>query len=302
MTQLNYHHLQYFFTIAREGSIVKAAERLHLSPQTLSGQLKTFEDYLGIQLFDRRGKRLLLNETGKTVYSYAEDIFSLGRELQQAINSGDSHHRFIFTVGIVDVIPKIMAFDLLSPTLNMKEKIQLISKEGSLEALLAELALNKIDLIISDRPLPPGSAVKAYSHALGESGLTFYAEKSLAQSLGADFPRNLDRQPMLLPGENSSQKVNLLSWLDANGINPTIVAEFDDSAQMKYFGQFGYGVFCTPTTIEPHVLQQYEVSVVGRTQEAKESFYAISPERKLEHPAVKQVIDVAKALFAKNTH
>jgi LysR family transcriptional activator of nhaA len=163
--------------------------------------------------------------------------------------------------------------------------------------LLVELALNKIDLIISDRPLPPGSAVKAYNHVLGESGLTFYAEKSVAKSLKKNFPKNLDRQPMLLSGDNSSQKINLISWFDAVGINPTIVAEFDDSALMKYFGKFGYGVFCTPTTIEPHVLQQYQVDVIGRTQDVKECFYAISPERKLKHPAVKQLIDRAKKIF-----
>ncbi len=297
MTQLNYHHLNYFFTIAREGSIVKAAEILHLSPQTLSGQLKTFEDYLGMQLFDRKGKRLLLNEMGRTVYSYAEDIFSLGLELQQALVSQDTSQRFVFTVGVVDVIPKILAFDLLSPAFVQEDNIRLISREGDFESLLADLAINKIDLIISDRPLPPGSAVRAYNHVLGESGLTFYAEKSRAKSLRSNFPQSVDGEPILLPCDKSSLKVTLSSWFEQLGINPTVVAEFDDSALMKFFGQSGYGVFCTPTTIEQHVLKQYKVDVIGRTEDVQERFYAISPERKLKHPSVKKVMDAASLMF-----
>jgi LysR family transcriptional activator of nhaA len=179
----------------------------------------------------------------------------------------------------------------------MDENIRLICKEGDFDSLLADLAINKIDLIISDRPLPPGSAVRAYNHSLGECGLTFYAEKSAAKTFESGFPQNLDTKPMLLPGDKSSLKISLTSWFEELNISPVVVAEFDDSALMKFFGQFGYGVFCTPSTIEEHVLKQYKVAVIGRTDDVKERFYAISPERKLKHPAVKKVIDVAIPLF-----
>ncbi|WP_101760058.1 transcriptional activator NhaR [Oceanicoccus sp. KOV_DT_Chl] len=297
MAQMNFHHLHYFFTIAREGSIVKAAEKLHLTPQTLSSQIKTFESYLGVELFDRKGRGLLLNDKGRMVYGYAEDIFSLGYELQQTLQSKNISQQFIFTVGIVDVIPKILAYDLLIPILESQESIRLISREGDFESLLGELAVGKMDLIISDRGLQPGSAVKAYNHILGKSGLTFYAGRSEAKQLKAGFPASMHEKPFLYPGEGSSQKINLSSWFDRLNIQPRIVAEFDDTALMKFFGQSGCGVFCTPSSIEAHVLRQYKVDVIGRTEEIHEQFYAISPERKLKHPGVKKVIDAASQLF-----
>lgn len=299
MSQLNYHHLQYFFTIAREGSIVKASQKLHLTPQTLSGQLKTFESYLGVELFDRSGRRLQLNEMGRLVYGYAEDIFSLGTELQQTLRSQVVSQQFIFTVGIVDVIPKILAYDLLLPVFGGEDNIRLVSREGDFESLLADLAVGRMDLIISDRPLPPGSAVKAYNRMLGESGLTFFSTKTEARQLKAKFPESLDGQPFLLPGDGSSLKINLTSWFDMLNICPLVVADFDDSALMKFFGQSGTGAFCVPSTIEDHVLRQYKVSVIGRTGDIQERFYAISPERKIRHPGVKKVIDGAPKLFGK---
>lgn len=296
-TQLNYKHLRYFFTIAREGSIVKAAELLHVSPQTISGQLTAFEEYLGSSLFDRVGKRLVLNEAGKLAYSYAEDIFSLGDELQQSLHAQDTSQQFVFSVGVVDVIPKIMASSILEHAFDLDGPIKLICREGEFDSLLAEMALNRIDLILSDRPLTPGTPVKAYSHVLGESGLSFYARKKMARALRNGFPESLDQQRFLICGDKSNQKINLQSWFEQENIRPNIVAEFDDSALMKYFGQSGQGVFSTPSIIENHVTNQYDVAVIGQTQAIKERFYAISPERKVKHPGVKLLVEAAQALF-----
>ncbi|MCG8672632.1 MAG: transcriptional activator NhaR [Pseudomonadales bacterium] len=297
MSQLNYHHLYYFYVIAREGSIVNASKKLHLTPQTVSGQLSAFEDYLGTQLFDRKGKRLLLNATGKLTFSYAEDIFALGNELQHALHSSEVGQQVIFTVGVTDVIPKVFTFDLLKTCFEIDESIRLVCREGDLDSLLADLAISRVDIVISDRQLTPGSPIKAYSHLLGETGLTFYADKRSSRKLSKNFPQSLDQESFLICGDKSNQKHNLLSWFETLQISPKIVAEFDDSALMKFFGQAGFGVFCTPSTIEQHIIQQYNVSTIGRTEDVGERFYAISPERKLKHPGVKHLVEAAKRMF-----
>lgn len=297
MQQLNYHHLYYFYVIAREGSIVNAARHLHLTPQTVSGQLSAFEDYLGNQLFDRKGKRLMLNEIGKMTYSYADDIFSLGNELQHALSTQQVGQQIIFTVGVTDVIPKVFTFDLLKTCFDMEDPLRLVCREGDLDTLLAELAISKLDLIISDRPLIPGSPIKAYSHSLGATGLTFYAAKRHAKRLASNFPHSLDQEPFLISGDKSTQRTNLMAWFNELQINPHILAEFDDSALMKFFGQSGYGVFCSPSIIEKHVTEHYKVAIIGRTQEVGEQYYAISPERKLKHPGVRHLVDNARHMF-----
>ncbi len=295
--QLNYNHLRYFYTIASEGSIVKAAEVLHVSPQTISGQLTVFEDYLDVRLFDRKGKRLVLSETGKLVYSYAEDIFALGAELQQSINAYDTSQPFVFNVGVTDVIPKMLAVRILENSFKLEGPIKLVCREGDFDTLLSELALNRLDLILSDRPLTPGVPIRAYNHLLGECGLSFYSHASVAKELKKGFPESLHQYPFLICGERSNQKINLQSWFDQQQIHPAIAAEFDDSAMMKYFGQSGYGVFCTASIIEKHVSKQYGVSIVGRTDQVTERFYAISPERKVRHPGVKLLVEEAAKIF-----
>lgn len=295
--QLNYNHLRYFYTVAREGSIVKAASELNVSPQTISGQLTVFEEYLGVVLFDRVGKRLILNAAGKHVYSYAEDIFSLGAELQQTLHEENPGQSFVFTVGVVDVIPKILASRILQTAFGIEQSIKLICREGDFDSLLAALATNKMDLVLSDRPLSPGIPIKAYNHFLGESGLSFYAHRRVANKLSRQFPQSLDKQPFLTSGDKSAQKLTLQSWFATQHISPIIVAEFDDSALMKYFGQAGHGVFCTPTIIEKHVTELYGVSVIGRTTDIHERFYGISPERKVRHPAVKTLVAYAQSVF-----
>lgn len=300
--QLNYKHLRYFFTIAREGSIVKAAESLHVSPQTISGQLTAFENYLGIELFDRVGKRLILNDAGKLALGYAEDIFSLGEELQQSLAGGELNQKFLFSVGIADVIPKILASGLLESALALDGSVKLVCREGEFNMLLGELALNRLDLVIADRPLSPGTPIKAYSHFMGESGMSFYAMKGSAKKLKKDFPYSLNQHPLLMPGDKSNQKNSLISWFEQQNISPNIIAEFDDSALTKYFGQAGHGVFATASLIEEHVVRQYDVEVIGSTDEIKERFYAISPERKVKHPCVRMLVESAAALFDRLNH
>ncbi len=296
--QLNYNHLRYFYTVASEGSIVKASELLHVSPQTISGQLSVFEDYLGVKLFDRTGKQLVMNDMGRRVYSYAEDIFALGAELQHSIKTKDAGQKFVFSVGVTDVIPKILAVDILENSFRLEEPAKLVCREGDFSSLLSDLALNRLELIITDRPLSPGTPVRAYNHFLGECGLSFYASDNTASTLRTDFPQSLHQYPFLICGDKSNQKINLQSWFDREQIYPTIVAEFDDSAMMKYFGQSGYGVFCTPSIIEAHVTEHFGVSMIGRTNRVTERFYAISPERKVKHPGVKILVEAAQAIFA----
>lgn len=298
MQQLNYHHLYYFYVTAREGSIMRAAELLHLTPQTVSGQISTFEDYLDKKLFDRKGKRLILNQQGQYVYSYAEDIFSLGTELLQNLKNKEASHQLHFTIGVTDIIPKVLAFDLFKTCLDYDESLKLICNEGDLESLLADLALNKLDIIFSDQPLPPGGNIKAYNHYVGETGMAFFAKAELAEKLTSDFPKCLHQFPILLPGEKSTQRVELLAWFDRLGIVPDVVAEFEDSALMKLFGQSGYGVFCAPAPIAEHVKEQYQVEIIGMTEEISEDFYLISPERKLKHPAALHLFEYASELIA----
>lgn len=286
MKQLNYNHLYYFYLTAKEGSIADACKLLHVTPQTVSGQLATLEDYLDLRLFERHGKRLVLNDNGKLVYSYAEDIFSLGHELMQSLEPNQLNKKLTLTVGITDVIPKVFTYDFLRPIFEGELDVKLVCREGELDQLLADLALNKLDIILSDCPVPPGRRVKAFSHKITESGLTFYIAKHKKSTISGAFPQNINQQPILIPGEQSSIKMSLISWLNDNDLHPEIVAEFDDSALAKLFGQAGYGIFCTPTIVESHVLETYQVEVIGRTEDIKEVLYLISAERKFTHPAV----------------
>jgi len=293
MTPINYNHLYYFYTVAIEGSITKASSNLHLTPQTISGQITTFETQIGVKLFERQGKKLILSEMGHLIYDYAQEIFQLGGELKKVILSKEPARWTTFTVGVAGVIPKVMAYQLLNPVLLMNESIRLICKEGDQESLLAELAVNRLDLVLTDQPLQMGSRVKAYNHHLTESGFTFFATKSLALNCQNDFPHSLNGQPFLLQGKNTAVKQRLSDWFDKNHISPNIVAEFDDSALMKSFGQEGYGIFTAPTLIEKTIVSRYHVGIIGRTDDFKEHYYVISPERKLKHPAILEIVNAA---------
>lgn len=302
MARLNYHHLQYFYSIAKTGSIARASEVLHITPQTLSAQLSKLEEQLGYQLFERKGKKLVLNDMGKMTYSYADEIFSLGDELVNSIKNQSSGVYYRFTIGVTDVIDKVFSFSLLKEVYAMDDSIKLICKETSLNVLLSELAVNKIDAILTDTPLPYSTSVKAFNHFLGESGYTFFSCKTAARKLRKNFPYSLDGQYLLMAGEGSEQKANLLSWFEQLDINPIVIGEFDDSALAKYFSQAGYGVFCSPTIVEKNTLKQFSVAAIGRTDEITERYYLISPERKVRHPAVQHLIEQGKALLESPIH
>jgi len=301
MTPLNYNHLYYFYAVATDGSISKASKRLHLTPQTISGQITHFESQIGIDLFDRKGKTMELSEMGHMIYSYAEDIFQLGDELKNVLQTQQPVQWKSFHVGITDVIPKILAYQLLKPALSMKDSVRLICNEGDQDGLLADLAINKLDMILTDQPLQPGSHVKAYTHLLAESGLTFFGSKNLASRCIKAFPESLSNQPFLMQGKKSAVKQRLTSWLEKRNIIPNIIAEFDDSALLKSFGQTGYGIFTGPTLIEDHIVSQYKVKIIGRTEELKEYYYAISPERRIKHPAIIEIVkEISEILSQKS--
>lgn len=299
MAKLNYHHLQYFHAIATKGSIARASEAMHITPQTLSAQLSLLENQLGYSLFERRGKRLVLNDMGHITLSYANEIFSLGDELLHSLKNHSTNFAFRFSIGVTDVIAKVFSFNFLKAIYTMDDSIKVVCKETNLEVLLGELATNKLDAILSDTPLHADSPLKAFSHLVGKSGMSFFAQKNIANELRAQFPQSLNGKPFFTAGEGSHQHLSVLSWFSEIRIAPKIIGEFDDSVLTKYFGQAGYGVFCAPTIIENHVLDQFNVSLVGRTNDVIERYYLISPERKVKHPAVQHILNEGKKLFDK---
>lgn len=294
---LNYKHLHYFLTVARTGSITRAAEKLHLTPQTLSGQISAFEERLGAKLFERTGRRLELSEAGRQALGYAEEIFQIGTELETLLKHEGGQRARVFRVGIADVVPKATAYQLLSPVLQLPEPLKLVCREDRLEELAAELALHRLDMVLADRPLPANMDVRGFSHPLGDCGIAFLAEKALTQKLKAGFPQCLNATPMLIPGEGSALRVALLRWLERKQLQPLMVGEFDDSALMSAFGQGGAGVFPVPLTTAPDVMRQYRLLEIGRVNDVRERFYIISTERKLSHPAVIAVSEAAKKRF-----
>jgi len=297
MARLNYHHLQYFHAIATHGSIIKASKAMHITPQTLSAQLNLLEEQLGYNLFDRKGKRLILNEMGHITLGYAQEIFSLGDELVHSLKNHSTDFAFRFSIGVTDVIAKVFSFNFLRSIYTMDDSIKLVCKETNLDVLLGELATNKLDAILSDTPLPSNSPLKAYSHIVGKCGFSFYAKETLVEQLSGEFPYSLNNIPFFTAGEGSNQRLSVLSWFEQLDISPTIIGEFDDSILSKYFGQAGYGVFCSPTIIEEHVVEQFNVNVIGRTTDITEHFYLISPERKVKHPAVEHLLKEGQKLF-----
>lgn len=296
---LNYKHLHYFLSVARAGGVVRAAERLHLTPQTLSGQISQFEERLGVALFQRVGRRLELTEAGKLALSYSEEIFQTGAELEDLLKNGAEERFITFRVGIADVVPKFIAYRLLAPVLALPETVRLVCQENRLDSLLADLAIHRLDMVLADRPMPPGTEIKGYSHPLGETGVAFMASPSLAARLTGGFPDCLDGAPLLLPGRDSALHGTLPRWLDRQEKRAHIVGEFDDSALMKAFGEAGAGVFPTPAASVPDVVAHYKVVSLGETNEIRERFFLISAERRLTHPAARAVSEQARAgLFA----
>ncbi len=294
MEWLNYHHLHYFWIVAKEESITRAGERLRLAPSTVSMQLTRLEESLGGKLFRRVGRHLELTEFGHVVFRYADEIFALGMELLDTVKGRTVAGPLRFEVGIVDILPKLMARKILEPALALSEGLRLVCHEGKEKQLLAELSIHALDLVLTDAPVKSGLSVKAYSHLLGECGVTFCAVESLAGTLRQGFPQSLNNVPMLLPTPMSALRGSLDQWFNSLGIRPAIVGEFDDHALLKVFGQAGDGIFTVPSIIEEEVCRQHNVTIIGRSETVRERFYAISVERIIKHPAVVAIRNATK--------
>lgn len=299
---LNYKQLHYFWRVAKVGSIARAAEQLRLAPQTISSQIGTLEESLGTELFHRVGRRLELTAAGQLALSYADDIFQIGRELEETVRNRPGQGDILFRVGVADVVPKSMAYHLLAPALGSADRVRLICREDKLERLFAELAIHKIDLVIADRPLPSQLGVKGYSHTLGRALIAFYAVRKLAVRYRKGFPQSLRGAPMLLPSDGATMRGALTRWFSENQIEPQIVGEFDDSALMKAFGKAGTGIFPAPVILVDEIRSQYDAEIIGRADSVAVRYYAISIERKLIHPAVVAISKSAKSeLFVEDS-
>jgi LysR family transcriptional activator of nhaA len=294
---LNHHHLFHFWTVVREGGVTRASEKLHVSQPTVSGQLRELQEALGEKLLIRSGRTVVLTDVGRTVYRYADEIFALGRELQQAVK-GRVTHPARLAVGVTMVVPKLVVYQILEPALELPEPIQLDCVQERPERLVAELAIYSLDLVLADTPAPPTVKIRAYSHPLGECGVSVFATERLAAAHRRRFPRSLNGAPFLLPSGDSGLRLSLEDWFRKQGVRPRIVGTFEDSALIDVFGRAGAGLFVMPSAIEKEVKRQYDVRLVGRLDTVRQRFYAITVERTVRNPAVIAISERARTLFS----
>jgi LysR family transcriptional activator of nhaA len=300
MEWLNYHHLFYFWKVVRLGSITAACKELRLAPPTVSAQLRTLEDQLGEKLLMRRGRALVPTDVGQMVYGYAQQIFGLGQELMDAVKQRPTGRPIRLVVGVDDVLPKEIAQALIEPALGLKQPVRLLCREGSLEPLLAALALHELDVVLSDTPVTPSLNVRAYNHPLGDCGVIWMGAPTLAKAHRRGFPKSLDGAPMLLPTDDTALRRDLDQWCDTQAIRPIMVAEFEDYGLLRAFGQEGTGVIPVPSVLEKVFRKQYGLQRIGLAEGVVVRFYAVSIERRIRHPAVVAICATARALFAKS--
>jgi LysR family transcriptional regulator, transcriptional activator of nhaA len=293
MEWLNYHHLFYFCTVVREGGVSRASKVLRLAQPTVSGQIKALENAFGEKLFQRQGRSLVLTDIGQVVFRYADEIFSLGRELQDTLKGRPVARPRRLVVGVSDSVEKRVAHRLLAPALELDEPVQLVVQEARPERLVAELAAHGLDLVLSDAPAP--SPVRAYSHLLGECGVGLFARPAVARKLAPGFPRSMEGVPLLTGADGAALQRSLAHWFDTRGIRPRIAGEFQDSALMESFGEAGAGVFPAPEAVESEVRAAYRVERVGTLDGVRERYWALTVERKLKHPAVVAITETARA-------
>lgn len=298
MEFLNYHHLRYFWVVAKEGGLRKAADKLHVSQPTISAQIAALEGVLGEKLFRRGGRSLTLTEAGHRVLISAEEIFSLGQELLQSAKQPATLRPRRFQIGIADSLPKLVSYGIIKPVFNLAQPVQVICREGKADDLLAQLAAYRLDVVLADEPAPSSLPIKVFNHLLGECGMTFCAEPKLAATLKRKFPKSLDDAPVLLPASNAALRQSLEKWFQAGEIRPRLVAEFDDAALMKVAAVDSLGFFALATLMAKEAVTRYGFQVIGRTEECRQQFYAISAERKLTHPAVQAITSQAKTLLS----
>jgi LysR family transcriptional regulator, transcriptional activator of nhaA len=295
MEWLNYHHLLYFWTVVREGGISKAADKLHLSQPTISAQIRQLEASFGERLFQKHGRTLVPTDVGRLVFRYADEIFGIGRELMEALRGRPAGRPLQLTVGVANVVPKLIVYRLLRPAAQDPEAVHLVCREDTTERLLADLAAHALDVVITDAPAPAHVRVRAFSHLLGESDTAFFAPAALAARLRRRFPLSLQDAPVLLPTAHTALRRDLDDWFEKKDVRPRIVGEFDDTALMKVFGQGIPAVFPAPAAIEQDICRFYGVRVVGRTNGVRERYYALSVERRLKHPGVLAITSAARA-------
>ena len=298
MAHLNYKHLRYFWMVAKTGSIIRASEQLFLSPQSISGQLGELEANLGVQLFQKKGRGLEPTDMGRRLLSYADEIFALGEDLLNEVRHQNIKKHTPFRIGITDSVAKSVVYHVIAPVLQLDDSIRLICSEGKLASLLAELSVNQLDLVIADRPMPASLNVRAYNHLIGESKLAVFASRKLLESYSQPaFPAMLNNAPFLMPGEDFSYQKKLIAWFESQKIYPDIVAEFEDSALLKYFGQAGAGFFAAPLAIADYICVQYKVEKIGEIETVADALYVITTERRLTHPAIVAIVEATRKIF-----
>jgi LysR family transcriptional activator of nhaA len=291
---LNYHHLRYFWTVVREGGVSRASEALNLTQPTISKQIRLLEEQLGEPLFERKAGRMELTECGQLAYAYAEEIFPIGEEFLESIRGMGSRRPRRLRVGASDVLPKLVTHRILAPVLQEAGDVRLICEEDSTDRLLADLSIQRLDLVLADAPIAGSARVKAFNHFLGDCGVSFFAAPALARGLGGRFPQDLDGAPMLVPTGDTLIRRSLDRWFGVRGIRPRMVAEFHDSALMKVFGRDGAGIFPGPSVIAKEICREFGVQIIGETDAVREAFYAITIERKVKNPVVVRITDNAR--------
>ena len=294
MDWLNYQHLYYFWMVAKEGTVIAAAKRLRLAQPTVSAQIRSLEDSLGHKLFKKVGRTLKLTDTGELVFNYADEIFSLGSEMLNIVKERPTDTVITLQVGVADILPKLLITSLLKPALELENRVKIVAYDGKPTSLLGKLSMHGLDLVLTDTPISPEVKIRAYNHLLGESSVSLYAAPDLAKKYKRKFPESLDGAPMLLPTKTTTLRRSLDLWFETNDIHPVIVGEYEDSALLKIFGQDGLGIFPLPTVIEKEALKQFDIKPLGQIEHIKERFYAISLERKIQHPGVQAITSAAR--------
>jgi LysR family transcriptional activator of nhaA len=298
MEWLNYHHLRYFHVVAKEGSLARAAAKLHVSQPSISGQIRELENALGEQLFRREGRNNKLTDAGQVVSNYAEEIFTLGRELMSAVKQRPGLRTLRLNVGVADSFPKLVTNEILKPVFAMPQSVHVVCREGKMEDLLAQLAAHRLDLVLSDEPAPGSANFRVFTHTLGESSVTFCAEAKLAVRLKRSFPRSLNDAPAMLPSENTVLRRALETWFHAHNLKPNVVAEFEDLALMKVMAAEGRGFIAVPTVALKEAVSRYLFRSIGQATACRVRFHAITAERRIAHPAVQVVVRQAEASLA----
>jgi LysR family transcriptional activator of nhaA len=298
---LNYHHLRYFWTVARKGGVRKAAEELHVSQPSISAQLRLLEESLGQMLFRRSGRNLVLTETGQLVLNYADEIFSAGRELMNAVKQRPGKHPVRVNIGLTDAFPKLIAFQILRAAFRSEAAVHMICREGEIGPLVSHLQAHRLDIVLADEPASSALKAKTFNHRLGRSGVTFCAVPSLAAKLRRNFPQSLDGAPALLPTQNMGMRAALETWFDSKAIRPRLVGEFEDSALMEVCSTGGRGFTAVHTVVDRAALKHFGLRVIARVDECGTDFYAITAERRVKHPAAVAITEHAySSVFAES--